>query len=128
MEGSYFMSRGKTLAQFPLLKDQNLRGSLVYYDGKHKRRLSSSLVSIPDLGIPGAGQHNDSRMNVALVMTAVQQGCVAANHTEVIALHKDGKGRCNGARLRDNISGNEWDVKAKVRFHDRCVSCYNERY
>jgi glycerol-3-phosphate dehydrogenase len=34
MEGSYFMGRGKTLAQFPLLKDEKLRGSLVYYDGK----------------------------------------------------------------------------------------------
>ena len=33
MEGSYYMNRGKTLAQFPLLKDDNLRGSLVYYDG-----------------------------------------------------------------------------------------------
>ena len=91
MEGSYFMSRGKTLAQFPLLKDENLRGSLVYYDG----------------------QHNDSRMNIALVMTAVHQGAVAANHTEVVALHKSKEGRCAGARLRDNITGAEWDVKAK---------------
>jgi len=91
MEGSYFMSRGKTLAQFPLLKDENLRGSLVYYDG----------------------QHNDSRMNIALVMTAVHQGAVAANHTEVVALHKNKQGRCSGARLRDNITGEEWDVKAK---------------
>jgi len=91
MEGSYFMSRGKTLAQFPLLKDQNLQGSLVYYDG----------------------QHNDSRMNVALVMTAVHQGTVAANHTEVVALHKNSAGKCSGARLRDNITGDEWDVKAK---------------
>lgn len=36
MEGSYLMSRGKTLEQFPLLKDANLRGSLVYYDGECK--------------------------------------------------------------------------------------------
>lgn len=85
------MSRGKTLAQFPLLKDENLRGSLVYYDG----------------------QHNDSRMNIALVMTAVHQGAVAANHTEVVALHKDGQGKCKGARLRNNISGEEFDVKAR---------------
>jgi len=91
MEGSYFMGRGKTMEQFPLLKGESLRGALVYYDG----------------------QHNDSRMNVALVMTAVHQGCVAANHTEVVALHKDAKGKCNGARLRDNVSGDEWDVKAK---------------
>lgn len=91
MEGSYFMSRGKTLAQFPLLKDEKLRGSLVYYDG----------------------QHNDSRMNIALVMTAVHQGTVAANHTEVVALHKDSNGKLNGARLKDNITGEEFNVKAK---------------
>ena len=61
-----------------------------------------------------AGQHNDSRMNMALVMTAVHQGAVVANHTEVIALHKDASGKCNGARLKDNITGEEWNVKAKV--------------
>lgn len=53
-------------------------------------------------------------MNMALVMTAVHQGTVAANHTEVIALHKDANGKLNGARLKDNISGEEFDVKAKV--------------
>ena len=98
MEGSYFMSKGKTMTQFPLLKDANLTGSLVYYDG----------------------QHNDSRMNIALIMTAVHQGAVVANHTEVIALHKNEDGRCNGARLRDNISGKEWNVKAKVRRPAAC--------
>lgn len=34
MEGSYFMGRGKTMEQFPLLKGESLRGSLVYYDGE----------------------------------------------------------------------------------------------
>lgn len=92
MEGSYFMSKGKTMEQFPLLKDANLRGSLVYYDG----------------------QHNDSRMNMALIMTAVHQGAVVANHTEVVELYKNSEGQCKGARIRDNISGEEWDVKAKV--------------
>lgn len=52
---------------------------------------------------------------MALVMTAVHQGAVAANHTEVVALHKDSNGKLNGARLKDNISGEEWNVKAKVR-------------
>lgn len=53
-------------------------------------------------------------MNMALVMTAVHQGCIAANHTEVVALHKDNNGKLNGARLKDNITGEEWNVKAKV--------------
>ena len=61
-----------------------------------------------------AGQHNDSRMNMALVMTAVNQGAIAANHTEVVALHKNSEGKLNGARLKDVITGDEWNVKAKV--------------
>lgn len=60
------------------------------------------------------GQHNDSRMNVALIMTAVKHGAAVANHTEVVKLHKDGFGKLNGARVRDNLTGKEWDVKAKV--------------
>lgn len=53
-------------------------------------------------------------MNMALAMTAVHQGTVAANHTEVVALHKDSNGKLNGARLKDNITGEEFNVKAKV--------------
>ena len=53
-------------------------------------------------------------MNMALVMTAVHQGAVVANHTEVTALEKDTSGKCIGAKLRDNITGEEWNVKAKV--------------
>ena len=30
------------------------------------------------------GSHNDSRMNMALVMSAVHQGAVVANHMEVV--------------------------------------------
>ena len=55
-------------------------------------------------------------MNIALVMTAVKYGAVVANHTEVVELHKDASGRLNGARVRDNLTGKEWDVKAKVCF------------
>ena len=53
-------------------------------------------------------------MNIALIMTAVKHDAVVANHTEVIKLHKDASGRLNGARVRDNLTGKEWDVKAKV--------------
>jgi len=53
-------------------------------------------------------------MNIALVMTAVKHGAVVANHTEVVKLHKDTSGRLNGVRVRDNLTGKEWDVKAKV--------------
>jgi glycerol-3-phosphate dehydrogenase len=53
-------------------------------------------------------------------MTAVQHGAVMANHTEVVALHKKpsaahgGKERICGARLKDRMTGEEFDVKCKV--------------
>lgn len=53
-------------------------------------------------------------MNIALVMTAVKHGAVVSNYTEVVELHKDASGKLNGARVRDNLTGKEWDVKAKV--------------
>ncbi|KAI7831535.1 FAD dependent oxidoreductase-domain-containing protein [Gamsiella multidivaricata] len=91
MESSYFLSRGKALEAFPMLKNDMLVGAMVYYDG----------------------QHNDSRMNVALGLTAVQYGAVIANHVEVVELHKDANKRLCGARVRDNMTGKEFNVKAK---------------
>jgi glycerol-3-phosphate dehydrogenase len=57
--------------------------------------------------------HNDARMNTALIMTAVKHGATVANYTEVIALHKDGAGKLYGARVKDTLTGDEWDVKCK---------------
>ncbi|TCD64224.1 mitochondrial glycerol-3-phosphate dehydrogenase [Steccherinum ochraceum] len=91
MESSYVMSKGKALETFPMLKADGLVGALVYYDG----------------------QHNDSRMNTALIMTAVQEGAVVANYVEVKDLHKDANGKLYGARVHDRLSGKEWDVRAK---------------
>jgi glycerol-3-phosphate dehydrogenase len=59
-------------------------------------------------------------MNIALAMTAVQHGAIVANHTEVTKLHKKadpskgGKERIVGARLKDMMTGEEWDVKCRV--------------
>lgn len=53
-------------------------------------------------------------MNMALILTAVQYGAVAANHTEVVDLLKDSQGRINGCKMRDVITGREWETKSKV--------------
>lgn len=82
VESSYFLNRRKVLEAFPLLKKDNLFGGLVYYDG----------------------QHNDSRMNIALAMTAALYGSTIVNHLEVIGLEKDTAGKLCGARVRDLIS------------------------
>ncbi|KAL0961472.1 hypothetical protein HGRIS_006416 [Hohenbuehelia grisea] len=91
METSYLMSKGKALETFPMLKSDGLVGALVYYDG----------------------QHNDSRMNMALIMSAVQAGATVANYCEVTELHKSGAGKLDGARLKDNLTGKEWNIRAK---------------
>ncbi|KAI8647856.1 FAD dependent oxidoreductase-domain-containing protein [Parasitella parasitica] len=91
LESSYFLTRSKALEAFPMLKKDELVGALVYYDG----------------------QHNDARMNVALAMTAACYGATVANHCEVVNLTKDKDGIVNGAQLRDNLTGDEWTVRAK---------------
>ncbi|KAK4766201.1 hypothetical protein SAY87_007843 [Trapa incisa] len=94
---SRYYSSQESLELFPTLaqkgKDWVLKGTVVYYDG----------------------QMNDSRLNVGLACTAALAGAAVLNHAEVISLLKDeASGRIIGARIRDNISGKEFNTYAKV--------------
>ncbi|KIJ64594.1 hypothetical protein HYDPIDRAFT_132623 [Hydnomerulius pinastri MD-312] len=91
MESSYLMSKGKALEMFPMLKPDGLVGAVVYYDG----------------------QHNDARMNVALIMTAVKLGATIANYCGVTDLHKNADGKLIGAKVKDQLTGREFNVRAK---------------
>nr|XP_023698732.1 glycerol-3-phosphate dehydrogenase, mitochondrial isoform X2 [Paramormyrops kingsleyae] len=96
LKGSYVLSKTKALEHFPMLKRDKLVGAIVYYDG----------------------QHNDARMNLAIALTAARYGAAIANYTEVVRLLKTadvctGKQRVCGARCRDVITGQEFDVRAK---------------
>ena len=95
MSGSYMVGREKALELFPMLRTHKLAGGVVYYDG----------------------QQNDTRMNIALVLSAIQHGAAAANHCEVVRLNKvpdaQGKDKVVGARVRDLFTNEEFDVKAK---------------
>ena len=53
-------------------------------------------------------------MNMALIMSAVQHGAIVANYCEVTQLHKDANGKLNGAKVKDNLTGEEWNVHTKV--------------
>ena len=55
-------------------------------------------------------------MNIALVMTAVKLGATVANKVEVMQLLKDADGKIEGARVKDNLTGDEWEVKARVSY------------
>ncbi|WVQ85348.1 hypothetical protein IAT38_007513 [Cryptococcus sp. DSM 104549] len=97
MESAYWMGKGKALEAFPMLKGDGLVGGVVYYDG----------------------QHNDSRMNISLVMTAVQHGAVMANQIEVTQLHKKpdptrgGEERICAATVKDRMTGEEWKIRCR---------------
>ncbi|OAQ61708.1 glycerol-3-phosphate dehydrogenase, mitochondrial precursor [Pochonia chlamydosporia 170] len=85
LESSYLLSRSKAIDSFPLLKKDKLVGALVYYDG----------------------QHNDSRMNVSLALTASLYGATILNHVEVTGLEKDADGKICGAQVRDLMTDDE---------------------
>ncbi|XP_044043124.1 glycerol-3-phosphate dehydrogenase, mitochondrial isoform X2 [Siniperca chuatsi] len=96
LKSSYVLSKRKALELFPMLKKDKLVGAIVYYDG----------------------QHNDARMNLAIGLTAARYGAAIANYTEVVRLLKTkdpqtGKEKVCGARCRDVITGQEFDVRAK---------------
>jgi glycerol-3-phosphate dehydrogenase len=92
LQSSYFMSKASALETYPHLAREALKGAIVYHDGAH----------------------NDSRMNLALALTAALKGAVVTNHTKVLNLLKDNNGKVCGATIRDEITNKQWDVHAKV--------------
>ncbi|KAG7285070.1 hypothetical protein NEMBOFW57_009690 [Staphylotrichum longicolle] len=97
IESSYFLSKSRAIDAFPMLKQTDLVGALVYYDGAH----------------------NDSRMNVSLAMTAALYGATVVNHAEVTGLMKDANGKLCGATIKDRIperdgkTAQDFNIKAK---------------
>ncbi len=57
---------------------------------------------------------NDSRLNLAIALTAAQKGATIANSVSVVDLIKDDAGRVQGAKVQDSISGERWTVNAKA--------------
>jgi glycerol-3-phosphate dehydrogenase len=115
MESSYIMTKGRALEAFPVLKSDGLVGALVYYDGEELKTFHQASPISPLLLFPNPGQHNDSRMNVSLIMTAAQHGATVVNHTEVISLFKQSSGQLCGARVQDCLTGEVIDVRAQVK-------------
>lgn len=61
------------------------------------------------------GQFDDSRMAVAIACTSAATGATILNHAEVIDLLREpSSGRIIGAKVRDVLTGDTFDVHAKV--------------
>jgi len=71
---------------------KQLRGTIVYYDG----------------------QMNDARFATSLALTAAMHGAAVANHTEVVGILHDEDGKAVGATVKDLMTGETFDVRAKA--------------
>jgi len=94
LDPSYLLGRRGTLEAFPALRRKNLTGSIVYHDGIQ----------------------NDARMNVSLALTAAFWGATVANYVEAVDLVRrtaDDGARICGARVRDGVTGQEFEVHAR---------------
>ncbi len=88
---AYFLPAASAKARYPQLKAEGLKGAVVYTDG----------------------QFDDARMNLAIVLTAIEAGAVALNHAEVTGFLLE-EGKIVGAEVRDRLGGGTFAVRAKM--------------
>jgi len=86
------LSKPQTLEYLPTIKQDGLRGGVMYYDG----------------------QFDDARFLISLVQTAAEQGALPLSYMQVVGLEKSGDGYTNGVIARDLESGREIHARAKV--------------
>ncbi|MFT4112055.1 glycerol-3-phosphate dehydrogenase/oxidase [Silvibacterium sp.] len=89
---SRLLSREDTLATLPNLREDGLRGGVVYHDG----------------------QFDDARLLIHLIRTAVDHGAVALNYAPVIELRKGEEGFIDGVIAEDRETGERINLSAKV--------------
>jgi glycerol-3-phosphate dehydrogenase len=56
---------------------------------------------------------DDARLTLAFALSAIDEGADCANYVEVVSLLRDGDRLC-GAKVRDVLSGEEFDIEARV--------------
>jgi glycerol-3-phosphate dehydrogenase len=91
LQPSRHLSREETLDRIPTLEPEGLRGGVVYQDA----------------------QFDDARLAVTLALTLADLGGVAVNYLSAVGLIKEGE-LVRGARVRDEETGHESEVRAKV--------------
>jgi glycerol-3-phosphate dehydrogenase len=89
---SKYLSREETLKRMPELKQEGLIGAVEYADG----------------------QFDDARYNIALVETFSQAGGSALNYARVVDFGRDNVGLLSGVSVRDERTGAQFSVQAKV--------------
>ncbi len=89
---SSVLSREETLERIPTLRQDGLRGGVVYHDG----------------------QFDDARLLIQLIETAVDHGATVLNYAAVTALLKGEDGFVDGVAATDSESGERFEIRARV--------------
>ncbi len=97
---SRILDRPEALRLAPTLTPTGLRGGVLYHDA----------------------QFDDARLALTLAATAHRAGATLANYVRATALTKSG-GRIAGVRIRDEESGREIELKARVVINAAGVGC-----
>lgn len=88
---SRILSRAETIREIPTIEQNGLKRGIIYYDA----------------------QFDDARLAINLAQTVWDLGGVAVNYVKVVDLIRE-QGVVAGARLRDEETGAEYEVRAKV--------------
>ncbi len=86
------LSRRRVLEKEPGINPDGLTGGVIYYDCQ---------------------MHSPERVQLEMIMAGARCGAQVANYAEVTALLTAGK-RVVGAKVRDTLSGDEYDISAAV--------------
>lgn len=98
MAGSYRLgksisiSKEETVQKLPNIRQKDLKGGVVYYDG----------------------QFDDARLAINLAQTCADMGGVVLNYVKVFNLVKDKEGIINGVKVIDRINKREYKINARA--------------
>lgn len=89
---STFINKEETLNRLPSVKASGLKGGIVYHDG----------------------QFDDARLALAIAKTADDAGACILNYASVKDLIKDEHGKLIGLKVRDELNGEKYSLRAKM--------------
>jgi glycerol-3-phosphate dehydrogenase len=86
------LGRDAALEREPAMRTEGLRGGAIYFDA----------------------HVDDARLTIAVARAAHQGGAAALPYVRIVGFSRDSAGRVTGAHLRDEISGEEKQLPAKL--------------
>ncbi len=89
---SKVLSKKETLEKLSNIKQENLSGGIIYFDG----------------------QFDDARLLIDLALNASENNACLLNYARVFGLTKNVKGKINGVNFEDTETGELFSIKAKV--------------